>query len=275
MITTGKRITVVNSSTSRKGAHIRRGSTGFIINTSNAYLCIIKNKTALIMPTFVTFNKFGFEKKQRCESKWVGIVLPLFDITGSTAMEEINSLLINTTKYNDHKKIMGNIKLSTFITIKMAPLNVLKDENEFSSWMVSVMHSNSFNMSLMHRCNTEFNKKLIKILSKVGIERPFNLQLLDKEKFLYKINLIFKGNRSHDVFNSIQTLLSLEDIARINIMKNKYTAPRLIIPAFMNKLLCTDAWCVALLNNSTVKFKGEELKLTKLVYSVNKVLSTL
>ena len=266
MLTTGKRVIVLNSSEVRRGAHVRRGSTGFIIETGTAHIHSFRKKSVLIVPTYISFSRFGFEKKIRRESKWVHAVLPLFRISEDDP-DKLNQLLLTLTKNKSVPK-----RNNTFITLKLSPTDIVENEREFSNWFISAISSHNFEVTLMQRRNTKLNSELRSIMNYLGISRPFFMWLSNKVMLSHLTSTIFKSKDRYKLFKLIFTKLSLIDMIRVDAIKDSHSKLRIAPPPFMDQILCTDLWFLSLLNNNDIKFTGDTLRLANIISSVNNTL---
>lgn len=267
MLTTGKRVTVVNSSTSRKGACVRRGSAGFVISTDDAYVHMIDKKRILITPIHMAFSRFGFEKRRRQENKRVCAVLPLFAIDCDNAKSTIDGLLLSLARNKHIKNFMIDYGVDTLVTIKLSPIDVLKNECEFSNWLISIMCSPKFNINLMKRSRTKFNMELFNILNYVGLRRPLDVWLTNKKVLSKKLNNIFEHEVRYELFKLLHMKLSLYDMEVLN-----HIAKKRLEDGFIS---FNDIWFMSLLNNNSIKLSMEESKLATVASSMNKILMSL
>lgn len=274
MLITGKRIEVVTSSAIRRGACVRKGSTGFIIETGHAHIQTVIGKPIALIPTHISFSRFGFEKRKRLENKWVYAMLPLFSVNADNIgeLDKIASALINSKLFNKYENTK---KIKTFVTIKLATTNIIKNKDEFSSWLVSIIKSNRFERSLIQTKETPLNTELRAIMDQLGLKRPFFIWTIDKDKQSDLIDTVFKNKEKYRLFELIFTRLSLLDLAKSNEIKKKYLGPRIVLPPLDDPELCRDAWFLSLVSNNGVKFTGETLKLVNIIFSVNETLKLL
>lgn len=173
MIETGTKVIVLSSSCKKKTSP-RRGSVGFVskVRRYGPEISYIDGEDAFINLTKVIFTRYGFEHKERCESKFFLNVFPSY----------LSERKINEALLERHTKIMElnkaptiNRKLSeaygkasvTATVGVLVPIttnnNVMElSDNEFTAWLTSFLYEHTFNVLIENAYST--NDKISKVV---------------------------------------------------------------------------------------------------------------
>lgn len=210
MISPGQRITVLASSNNKPGAHIRRGSTGYI--STNHRSVVIKKLNVVLMATEIIFNRFGFEEKYRCERKTVVALYPLINIT---EIKDHQAYLDKLTK--KALDFIGVIKLHLSIVTKKVdivvittrPCSMSNNINEFKPWFLSILCRNEVYDFLTNNTDTPF-KKAIKNIPIKGLNDLLIGAILDKKTSLELADNVFNTNKSIGVYDPVIKFLKIK-----------------------------------------------------------------
>lgn len=217
MISVGNRVIVLTSSTSKKGANIRRGSIGYI-NSISATYCKL-SKGFISTPAVVTFVRFGYEKKRRIESKAVMLIHPYVSthkiknvakalksiILISNSLSKTNNIMFENQQFG-----IKNVKKIPSVVVRntMSNINLEKNDLEFKAWLYSIMTSN-----LMNKFNVvNADDPLTKLKNETFTKIPGLLECLNKCR-KYKMEAIkFADEMMSDKEHRRELILSLKRI---------------------------------------------------------------
>lgn len=230
MMPIGSKIQVVSSSTNKSGAKIRKGSLGYIAAIGR--LQYIAENLPLVAPARVIFTRYGFERKERCEDKFVGLAIPLadFDFIKNTKayldksvkqMQDANELLKTVF-------MKEGVKQKRFITVAASIDNSTQDmtqsSNELISWVLSVINSNALSEIFIPIPNSPKNK----LSAILGNNFPFAKELIEKyqgdREFLKKhltSLIIHEPVKCKQLVFNLRTIVKLAMMSKLdNVYKN-------------------------------------------------------
>ena len=183
MMPIGSKIQVVSSSTNKSGAKIRRGSLGYIAAVGR--LQYISDNLPLIAPARIVFTRYGFEKQNRSEDKFVGLAMPAitdFDFI-KNAKAYLDKSIKQTQDANDKLKqifIKEGVRQKKFsivaATIDNNAKDITQNLNELSSWVISILSSNILYGIFTPPPNSPRNK----LLAVLENNLPFAKELIEK-----------------------------------------------------------------------------------------------
>jgi len=147
MIPQGHKITVLASSKTKSGANIRRGSIGFVSGIGKTYT--FSKQGMFVTPAKIVFTRFGYEKKERNETKFVTLLHPITSPSYIKYHQKfLNTLTIRSVDMTDRlKKHFANegvlTKPSATVVIKHINhgTNLLTNLNNLKAWSSSILQS--------------------------------------------------------------------------------------------------------------------------------------
>jgi len=178
----GTKITIVASSAVKSGAKIRKGSIGYIASVGKSYK--LTDSFPSVIPARVIFTRYGNELKQRCEPKFIGIIIPTVspDIIKNkqtyldSLTKQAQDLSPNLNKIFLEEGVKQK-KITTVVAVASnKSVDLMRDQNELTAWMTSILYSN-----MLHRVIYSNEKSpdgnLLKILQ---TDVPFAKSLIEK-----------------------------------------------------------------------------------------------
>jgi len=233
MFMIGQHIQVVASSQLKSGTNIRIGSTGFITNIFESII-VEKLNIALVLCE-VIFNRYGFEKKNRSESKYVIVILPYREpyvnsIKLKSNFNKLISTLIDMQAIiiRNFDLLSYNIKKPIYIIATPINTNIYKNKYIHRAWFLSIYKNKNFiSQYLKMRANEYDNTNVLfenfKNVSESHNE-VLNEFLAPKIKYYELLNLIDKYydelvNNNQNYIEFINIIKSYIQLFNLNNMK--------------------------------------------------------
>jgi len=209
MIPIGQRVAVLASSTKKSGAHIRRGSIGYVSRTGRSVT--IDSLKAVVTMARIVFVRFGFEKRSRNETKTVFLIYPLIPITVITNAQ---AYLNNLTKgaLNSIEEIKNKLdeyeKDVYVVAAAQAPVNILTNKNEYRGWFLSALQSGKFYDMVTGYGNKNEEVMLKQVEDKTpGVKELLKSALLNKNFAINLSDAIYKEGYYSNIYTSITKIM--------------------------------------------------------------------
>lgn len=231
MIFEGTKVCVVSSSESRNGNKIRRGSLGYL-SSVGLQTHIGRQEPLVIVPAQIIFTRFGFQNKDRSESKLVYLVFPLrwddnaknklklldkFTSMAKGTKPNLNNMLYTLAGHRILTHNVGhNVKSNKIpaVVVKAVDSNIMSSENEFKSWLKSVL-SGSLITTLISSNKKSKVYKTYEILEKSN--DYFKTHLLTKKLKTFVDNAYnYDLERKSNLVSSLQCVLNLYKNSMVN-----------------------------------------------------------
>ncbi len=238
MIEIGDRIIVAMSSAKGKEP-CRSGSTGRVthanFNTYNAPASVCNNKNKnisrfLAVHTLkVVFDRYGFEKKPRLETKGMVALMPYIHLTTEDVkVEEVASEAVDwlidsfaaVCKAKNELNMSSSALLGIVIPYPTKPMNIIKSI-EKKTWFEAVLRSQRFS-NIINRILEDKDHKVVMKSGKYNwLSRETTRTIYDIiSDSAYRKKVMTSENPSNDVINV------LEAIKRIHVMDLKQKTAR-------------------------------------------------
>lgn len=252
MIPIGTKVIVLASSTSAPGTKIRRGSLGYI--SSIGATLHFHQLNVFVTTAKIVFTRFGYEKKRRDESKFVGLIFPhrMLNPKKSVNIQKyINKLVHKSLDASAQIREMfksEGVKTKNITNIivhkTLIECNVSSNYNEFKSWTSSILCSGHFHKLFLAGKKGSLNKMRDNLLK--DLPPSFSNHLYACIKYRRSRNLATK-----EVFsNPIHKQLMVKQLKQ-----------------YMN--LCTRKEIAKLLNSTTKSFWAPSTTLQNLYFLAN------
>ena len=237
MFMIGQHIQVIASSQIAAGAKVRVGSTGFISNIIDSIL-IEKLKVGLVLCD-VVFNRYGFEKKSRCESKKVIIVLPYKDpiLTNSKLKiylrKTIISLVDSTATVIKLLRLTNfKIKSPIFIVVTHTNIDIYKSKETYRAWFLSIYKNRTMIEKRDYVYNDHYNETNV-------LFENFTKKFLAQKKYTDVLNFadICYDKINNNVVEYIEFINLLKTYIQLINLKNMNIAIKITnfsIPTIFN-----------------------------------------
>jgi len=155
MIPRGHKVVVLSSSTTKSGAKIRKGSVGFIAGIGKTH--DFYRQQMYITPAKIVFTRYGYENKQRNETKFVTLIHPTADPSKITHVQRtLNALAVNNINMLDRiKKLFTDegvtIKSAVSVVVTKSYKNncLLNNLNNLKAWTSSVLQGGALHPIVM------------------------------------------------------------------------------------------------------------------------------
>lgn len=239
MIPVGNKVEVIASATKDKGARVRSGSLGYISTTSKVH-CLGNNKTMYgamyVVPAKIVFTRFGHERKDRNEMKFVALVYPT---TETKMVKNKKAYLTKLVKQAlDYSAEIRQIFKNEGINVnRVEPIvvhnvnttsNIIASKNEFLAWLRSVALSGALHNLLFSPPMSAKTKTLNKLID----DSHANLSWLratvsSRQSAMGYVDYLFGKDRSYlkAFVARVQEALQLEKLETIDNLRRSANSP--------------------------------------------------
>lgn len=236
MVFEGTKIGVISSSENGKGNKIRRGSLGYLSEVGTQIYAGKNSITTVIAPAKIIFTRFGFQKRERSESKLVHLVFPLeWDKNTKNPLNHLDKITKrakdinpdvrrNLNALSSHTNITGSLGHNTnstklpSIVIKELCSDITSSEYEFKSWLKSILSG----QIIVNLIRTRKKSKINKTYDVLKEFHPDFRLIMNSDKLNNIIDDIccLDKERQKVLINSLKSILNLYKSSIINPLAN-------------------------------------------------------